>query len=145
MRIETKAATALTVTLLLNGYASIARADKGPMIPPAPTTLSGDPCGTSRTDQDVGCRVTASDRPITPSNFEGPNADPQRNEQPGEAPEASKAAKGALMGGLTVVAVILKLGPIGWGLCAIGGAYCVAAVLVGAVVGGAIAHIRRSA
>jgi hypothetical protein len=140
MRIQAKPVVTLTVVILLNACVGVARADEG--VPLAPTALSGDPCGTLPRDEDVRCRVAASDQPVTSSNFEDPNADPQRNERPGDVPEA---AKGALAGGLTVVAVILKLGPIGWALCAIGGAYCAAAVLVGAVAGGTIAHIRRPA
>src|SRR6266702_5533652 len=64
MGIEAKAAVALTVVVLLNGCVRVVRADDSLTIPPAPTTLSGDPCGTSQGNQDVECRATASDRPV---------------------------------------------------------------------------------
>src|SRR5437867_3330121 len=87
MRIEMNAAVALTVAILLNGCATVAREDDSLSIPPAPTTLSGDPCGTSQGDRDVECSATASDRPITLANFENANAELQRDEQPRTGPE----------------------------------------------------------
>ncbi len=43
-------------------------------------------------------------------------------------------------GELTVVGIILKLGPVGVVLCGVGGPYCVALVFVGASIGAASAR-----
>jgi len=138
MRIEMNAAVALMVVVLVNGCTKVARADEGPAIPPAPTTLSGDTCGTSQGDQDVECRATASDQPITLASIENADAELPRNEQP--SARGDGAAGGALKGALTVVGIILKLGPVGVVLCGVGGPYCVALVFVGASIGAASAR-----
>ena len=139
MGIEAKAAVALTVVVLLSGCARVARADDSLTIPPAaPTTLSGDPCGTSQEDQDVECRATASDRPITPASIENADAELPRKEQP--SARGDGAAGGALKGASTVMAGIARSGPVGVFLCKIGGPYCAALVFVGASIGAASAR-----
>src|SRR6266568_5115417 len=94
--------------------------------------------GRRRGDQDVECRATASDQPITLVSIENADAELPRNEQP--SARGDGAAGGALKGALTVVGIILKLGPVGVVLCGVGGPYCVALVFVGASIGAASAR-----
>ena len=93
MGIEAKATVVLTVAILINGCAGVARADEVLASPLAPTTQSGDVCGTSRGDQEVECRLTASDRPVAPANSESSNPELQRGDQP-RAATARKRPRG---------------------------------------------------
>ncbi len=141
MRIETNAVVALTVAILLIGPARVASADDGVSTLPAPATLPDDPCGMSQGDKDFEYCTAASDRSPSPANFENGDAEVQPHEQPSATSAAhGAAARGAAMGALSVVAVILRLGPVGVILCGMGGPLCVAVVLAGAFVGAANAR-----
>ena len=133
MKIEAKAAAALTVAILLNGYASVARADESPTIPQTQMGLSA-PCGTSPADEGVKCHTTGSEQPAALAGAENGEAGSHRNER------ISARVTGALGGAFMVAGTILRLGVIGVAACAIYAHYCVALVLVGASVGAAVAR-----
>jgi hypothetical protein len=133
MKLSSKTTAAIALVALL-AAARIARADAAihEMAP------SADPC-------EISCTDPAAETP--PAGAGDPAVADIDSAQPVEAPHAEKAqtaersagrvALGATLGALQIVGGILRLGILGVFLCAVGAPVCIAAVVAGAVVGGA--------